>query len=128
MYPDGLRYTPEHEWIRRDGSARTVGITAYAAEQLGDVTYVELPELDTEVKQGDEIAVVESVKAANDLYSPVGGRVTEVNQQLDDSPELVNESPYEDGWFYKLADVAEAELDALMDAAAYKQYVEELDP
>lgn len=127
MIPDGLHYTREHDWVRYAGGACTIGITAYAAEQLGDVTYVELPEEGDEVVQGDEVGIVESVKAASDLYSPVAGRVSEVNGELEDRPELINESPYKEGWFFELEDVDESEVGALMDAAAYGQYVQELE-
>ena len=125
MYPEDLRYTQEHEWVRVEGDACTVGITAYAAEQLGDVTYVELPEVGTALAKGAEAATVESVKAASDIYAPTAGEVTEVNAALDEQPELVNESPYGDGWFFKLTKVDSADLNDLMDAAAYAQHVEE---
>lgn len=127
MYPENLKYTKEHEWVRADGDAYTVGITAYAAEQLGDVTYTELPKIGAEVKQGGEIATVESVKAASDVYAPVGGKVSAVNEALEDTPELVNESPYEKGWFFQLTGVNPAELNALMDHGAYGEYVAGLD-
>lgn len=127
MYPENLKYTKEHEWVRKENGAFTVGITAYAAEQLGDVTFVELPEVGKEVKQHGEIAMVESVKAASDVYAPVGGKVSAVNDALEDTPELVNESPYEKGWFFKLEGADASELDALMDSAAYEKFVAELD-
>ncbi|HOS03870.1 MAG TPA: glycine cleavage system protein GcvH, partial [Candidatus Hydrogenedentes bacterium] len=104
-FPDDLRYTKDHEWIRDDGNVYTVGITAYAAEQLGDITYVELPEVGTHVKQGAHAATVESVKAASDVYSPVAGHIAEINEELEARPELVNESPYDNGWFFRLDDV-----------------------
>lgn len=123
-YPDNCKYTKEHEWIRADGTAYAVGITSFAAEQLGDVTYVDLPKVGKEVKQGESAAAVESVKAASDIYAPAGGRVREVNDALNDAPELVNEGPFERGWFFKLENVNAAELDSLMDAKAYAAYVE----
>lgn len=125
MIPQHLKYTEDHEWIRDDGDVFTVGITDFAAEQLGDITYVELPEVDLEVAQHEEIATVESVKAASDVFSPVGGRVVEVNTALEDKPEIVNGSPYQDGWFFKLADVDTAELDQLMTAEQYEAYLKE---
>jgi len=125
MIPQHLKYTEDHEWIRDDGDVFTVGITDFAAEQLGDITYVELPEVDLEVAQHEEIATVESVKAASDVFSPVGGRVVEVNKALEDKPEIVNSSPYQDGWFFKLTDVDTAELDQLMTAEQYEAYLKE---
>jgi len=123
MYPPECKYTKEHEWIRKEDGVYTVGITAYAAEQLGDVTYVELPEVGAVFNQGDATAAVESVKAASDVYAPAGGRVSAVNEDLETAPEKVNESPFGEGWFYKLENVDAADLDALMDAAAYDAYV-----
>jgi len=125
MYPEGLSYTKDHEWIRVEGDTCVVGITDYAAEQLGDVTYVELPATGTKVKQHGEAATVESVKAASDVYAPISGEVSEINDALEDTPELVNESPYEKGWFFKLTGVDTKELDGLMDSKAYAKFVEE---
>lgn len=127
MYPDDLRYTEDHEWVRDDGGLFTVGITEYAAEQLGDVTYVELPDVGTEFAQGDEAGTVESVKAASDVYSPIAGEIAEINEELDEKPELVNESPYGDGWFFKLKIDDADELNSLMDAKSYAKYVEGLE-
>lgn len=124
MYPDNCKYTKEHEWIRADGAAYVVGITSFAAEQLGDVTYVDLPKVGKEVKQGESTAAVESVKAASDIYAPAGGRVCAVNNGLGDAPELVNQDPYGKGWFFKLDNVNAADLDGLLDANAYAAYVE----
>jgi glycine cleavage system H protein len=121
-----LRYTENHEWIRDDGDVYTVGITDYAAEQLGDVTFVELPEVGDEFAQNEEVATVESVKAASDVYAPVSGRVSDINDSLPEKPELVNRDPYGDGWFFKLDSVNSAELDDLMDAVAYEKYIKEL--
>ncbi len=123
MYPKNLKYTKDHEWVRAEGDIYVVGITAFAAEQLGDVTYVELPKIGKEVTQGATAAAVESVKAASDVYAPVGGRVCEVNETLGDSPEAVNTSPYDEGWFFKLERVDAAELTKLMDAVAYEKFV-----
>jgi glycine cleavage system H protein len=125
MYPDDLKYTKDHEWIRDEGDTFTVGITAFAAEQLGDVTYVELPGVDTQVEQGNAAAAVESVKAASDVYAPVSGTVSEVNGELENAPELVNQSSYEQGWFFKLTGVDKSQLAGLMDSAAYEKFVDE---
>ncbi|MBI1319035.1 MAG: glycine cleavage system protein GcvH [Candidatus Hydrogenedens sp.] len=125
MNPDQLKYTKDHEWIGEDGGLYVVGITAHAQDQLGDVTYVELPAVGRAVSQGDETAVVESVKAASDIYAPAGGTVAEVNGALEDKPELVNQDPYGAGWFFKLKDVDASELGGLMDAAAYAKYAAE---
>jgi len=127
MYPDDLKYTRDHEWIRAEGGDYTVGITAYAADQLGDVTYVELPENGDSVVQGGDAATVESVKAASDVYAPVSGEILETNAALDEKPELLNEDPYGDGWIFKLTNVNTAEVKALMDAAAYESFVEGLE-
>ena len=123
QYPNNCKYTKEHEWIRADGAAYVVGITSFAAAQLGDVTYVDLPKTGKEVKKGDSTAAVESVKAASDIYAPAGGRVSAINDTLADAPETVNQSPFDDGWFFKLENVNAADLDSLMDAAAYEKYV-----
>jgi glycine cleavage system H protein len=121
------RYTSEHEWIRLDGGVATVGISAYAQEQLGDVVYVELPEVGRKVAAGDNMAMVESVKAASEVYAPVAGEVAEVNAALADKPETINEDAEGAGWFVRLKGVDEATISALMDAAAYKKYVSSLD-
>ncbi len=125
MFPKDLKYTKDHEWIRPDGNVYMVGITAFAAEQLGDVTYVELPSIGAEFEPGATAAAVESVKAASDVYAPVGGRVAAVNAELDGAPELVNHGPYDKGWFFKLEGVDASQLDGLMDAAAYEAFVNE---
>lgn len=127
MYPDDRRYTTDHEWVRAEGGVCTIGITSFATEQLGDVTYVELPEVGATFESGAEAATVESVKAASDIYAPVGGEVVEINSSLEDRPERVNESPFEEGWFFKLKNVDVKELDALMDSVAYTKFVEGLD-
>lgn len=126
MYPQDFRYTKTHEWIHQDGEVYVMGITAHAAEQLGDITYVELPQIGVDVNQGDSAAAVESVKAASDVYAPAGGRVCAVNESLDAAPELVNRSPHEDGWFFKLENVKREQLESLLSADEYKQYVEGL--
>ncbi|WAT17563.1 glycine cleavage system protein GcvH [Aurantiacibacter sp. MUD11] len=120
-------FTEEHEWIDVDGDTATIGITDYAQEQLGDVVFVEVPQAGTELAKGKEAAVVESVKAASDVYAPIGGTVTEGNSALEDDPALVNSSPEEEGWFFRLTVADAGELEGLMDEAAYKAFVEGLD-
>lgn len=122
----GLKFSKDHEWINVEGDAATVGISDYAQKQLGDVVFVELPEVDHEVAAGDELAVVESVKAASEVYAPVSGVVTAVNDALESAPETVNASATGDGWFVKMTVSDASELDALMDEAAYKEYCEGL--
>ncbi len=123
---EGLFYTKEHEWVRRDGEEVTIGITDYAQEQLSDIVYVELPEVGFELKQMEPFGSVEAVKAVSDLYAPVSGQVTAVNERLSDDPTLVNSSPYDEGWMLKAKLADASELDDLMDAAAYEAYVKEL--
>ena len=118
-YPDDLAYSREHEWVRVNGSEATIGITSFAAEELGDIVFVELPEVGTALSQFGTFGVVESVKAVSDLYAPVSGEVTEVNEALRDAPELVNSDPFGEGWLMKVALSDSSELDALMDAGAY---------
>ena len=120
-----LRFTKDHEWVRLDGDLAVVGITDYAQSQLGDVVYVELPEIGRRVERGKEAAVVESVKAASEVYAPVSGEVTEVNQALATDPAMVNADPMGDGWFLKLRLDDPKELEGLMDEAAYQRLVEE---
>ena len=121
-----VRYTDQHEWIRLDGDEATVGITKFAAESLGDVVFVELPASGKSVKAGGEAAVVESVKAASDIYAPAGGTVTGVNTVLEKEPSKVNEDPEGAGWFFKMTLTDKSELAKLMDAAAYAKFVESL--
>ena len=116
-------FTEEHEWIAVDGDIATIGITDYAQGQLGDIVFVEVPSAGTQLAKGQEAAVVESVKAASDVYSPVSGSVTEGNAALEDDPALVNSAPETDGWFFKLTVADAGELDGLMDEAAYKDFV-----
>ena len=124
--PSELRYASSHEWARleEDGTV-TVGITDHAQDALGDVVFVELPEVGTTLAAGDDAGVVESVKAASDIYAPLGGEVIAVNEQLEDEPETVNTDPYNDGWFFKLQPDDTAELEELMAAEAYQQHCEE---
>ena len=116
-------FTKDHEWIEVDGDSATVGITDYAQGQLGDITYVDLPAGGASVSQGDSASVVDSVKAASDVYAPVSGEVVEANSALEDEPALVNSDPEEDGWFFKLRLTDASELDTLMDETAYKEFV-----
>jgi glycine cleavage system H protein len=125
MIPQGLRYTKEHEWARREGDTVTVGITHWAQEQLSDVVYVELPAVGRAVKQAEGFGVIEAVKTVSDMYAPVAGEVVEVNTALADNPGLVNQSPYEQGWIIKLKVKDAQELDALLDATAYAALLEE---
>ena len=120
------RYTEDHEYIRVDGDTGTIGISHYAQEQLGDVVFVELPAAGKAVKKGDSAAVVESVKAASDIYSPVSGQVIEANPELEGAPATVNDDPAGKGWFFKVKIANTAELDDLMDEAAYKAYLDTL--
>jgi len=118
------RYTRDHEWIRLDGDVAVVGITDYAQEQLGDIVYVELPEPGKRLEKGGEFCVVESVKAASEVYAPIAGEVTEVNAALGDQPGTVNEAPEGGGWLIKMKPANKAEIDALMDADAYAAFLE----
>ena len=122
-----LKYTEDHEWIAIEGDVGTVGISEYAQEQLGDVVFVELPEVGKQVAKGDEAAVVESVKAASEVFAPVDGEVVETNGGLEDSPGTVNEDATGGGWFFKIKISDASQLDGLMDEAAYKNYVADLD-
>ena len=117
------RYTKDHEWIRVEGEEGVMGITSYAADQLGDVVFVELPEVGKSFKQGDELAVVESVKAASEVYAPVSCEVVAVNEALEGEPGKVNEAPDSDGWFVKVKVADKGELEALMDETAYTAHV-----
>ena len=117
--PTDLRYTKDHEWVRVDGDTATVGVTAYAADQLGDIVFVELPESGRALEQFAAFGVVESVKAVSDLFAPVSGEVVEANATLAASPELVNTSPYEDGWMIRVQVADPAQLDDLLDPDAY---------
>ncbi|MGH2593273.1 MAG: glycine cleavage system protein GcvH [Anaerolineae bacterium] len=123
--PGDLKYTKDDEWIRVKGDEGEIGITDYAQDHLSDIVYVELPEVGREVKAHDSIGAIESVKAAADIYSPVGGTVTAVNESLPDSPELVNQDPYGKAWMFRVKLSDPKELDGLMDAAAYQKYCDE---
>ncbi|HEY2541379.1 MAG TPA: glycine cleavage system protein GcvH [Stellaceae bacterium] len=119
------RFTKDHEWVRLDGDVAVIGITDYAQAQLGDVVYVELPEIGRRIEQGKEAAIVESVKAASDVYAPVSGEVVEANEALATDPAKVNADPMGEGWFLKLRLADAKQLDALMDEAAYRRFIEE---
>lgn len=122
--PEDLLYTEDHEWARVNGNIVTVGITNHAQDALGDVVFVELPNIDRELSNGDTFGVVESVKAVNDLYSPCEGVVVEVNEQLNETPELVNSDPYGEGWILKIQIESVEAVSHLMDAARYKAHVD----
>lgn len=121
-----IRFSKDHEWIRVDGDICAVGITEYAQEQLGDIVFVELPDVGKVLEQNADAAVVESVKAASEVYAPVSGEVTEVNEALTDDPSKVNSDPMGEGWFYKMRISDASQLDELMEEAAYADFVEKL--
>ncbi len=125
--PEDYYYTNDHEWVKVEKKIATVGITDYAQKKLREVIYVELPNVNTKVQRKQTLASVESVKASADVYAPLTGKVVEVNTKLIDSPEIINESPYEDGWLVKLEISDESELNFLMDADEYARYLEELE-
>ena len=118
-----MKYTEDHEWLRAEGDLVVVGITGHASEQLGDVVFVELPEPGTEVARGDEICVIESVKAASDILAPLDGLIVEINEELADNPGRVNDDPTGEAWFFKIRPADMAELDSFMDEAAYKDLI-----
>lgn len=120
------RYTKDHEWVRLDGDVATIGISQYATEQLGDVVYVELPASGADFAAGADMAVVESAKAASDVYAPIAGKIVAANDALATQPDLVNQAPEGDGWFVKIKVANKADVDALMDEAAYADYVKGL--
>jgi glycine cleavage system H protein len=122
-----VKFTEEHEWIDMDGDVGTVGISDYAQAQLGDVVFVEVPEVGATFNKGEEAAVVESVKAASEVYAPIDGEIVEANKALEDDPSMVNSDAQGNGWFYKIKVANVSELDELMDEAAYKAFVAELD-
>jgi glycine cleavage system H protein len=124
-FPEELKYTEEHEWVMVEDEVVTIGITDFAQDQLGDVVFVELPAVGTIVEAGKPFGVVESVKAVSDVYAPVSGEVVEINEELPDSPETINTSPYDDGWMIKIKLSAPAELAELLDADAYQEFIEE---
>ncbi|MCD9080010.1 glycine cleavage system protein GcvH [Staphylococcus haemolyticus] len=123
--PSELKYSKEHEWVKVDGNTVTIGITEYAQGELGDIVFVELPEVDDEINEGDTFGSVESVKTVSELYAPVSGKVVESNEELEDSPEFVNESPYEKAWMVKVELSDESQLDDLLSADQYKEMISE---
>ncbi|MCL4409454.1 glycine cleavage system protein GcvH [Aliidiomarina haloalkalitolerans] len=124
--PTELKYAASHEWIRDEGDGiYTVGITEHAQELLGDMVFVDLPEVGDNVSAGDDVAVAESVKAASDIYAPIAGEIVAVNEELEDSPELVNSDPYGDGWLFKIKADDETEVEGLLDAEGYAASIEE---
>jgi glycine cleavage system H protein len=125
MYPKDVKYTATHEWARPEGKLVAVGITSYASEQLSDIVYVELPTEGEEATKGSPFGTLESVKAVSDVYSPVSGKIEEVNHRLQDEPELLNKDPYGEGWIIKISPTKKEDLEDLMDAAAYEKFVEE---
>jgi glycine cleavage system H protein len=124
MYPDNYKYTKEHEWVLIEGDTATIGITDHAQSQLGDIVYVELPEAEESFGSGDEFGSVESVKAVAEVYMPISGEVLEVNEALEDQPELVNKDPHDDGWLIKIKITDTSELEDLMDHNEYQELVE----
>ncbi|MFC1549031.1 glycine cleavage system protein GcvH [Candidatus Omnitrophota bacterium] len=125
MIPQDLKYTKEHEWVRIDGDKAIIGITDHAQSALGDITFIELPEKGKDIKQSEGISILESVKAASDIYAPLSGTIEEVNESLESSPEIINSSPYEDGWICKINMANVSEQDKLMDAGMYEQFLKE---
>ncbi|WP_404340814.1 glycine cleavage system protein GcvH [Pseudoalteromonas mariniglutinosa] len=124
--PSALKYASSHEWVRNEGDGTfTVGITEHAQELLGDMVFVELPEVGDEVDAGDDCAVAESVKAASDIYAPIGGEIVAINEELEDSPEIVNNDAYGDGWLFRIKASDESELDNLLDAEGYANIIDE---
>ncbi len=127
MYPDDCQYTKEHEWVRLEDGIAVVGITDYAQDHLGDVVFVELPDVGTEVSQFEPFGVIDSVKASSELYAPLSGEVEAANDALTDQPELVNQAPYGEGWMIKVRPADLAELEQLLDADGYEQFLGTLD-
>ena len=124
MNPEDLKYSEEHEWLALEGDIAVIGITHFAQDSLGDVVFIELPEVGSDVSQFEKMGEIESVKAVSDLYCPIGGKVIEVNDSLTDSPELVNDSPYGDGWMLKVELADSSEIERLMSASEYETLVE----
>jgi glycine cleavage system H protein len=124
-FPDDLKYTKEHEWCRIKGNRAVVGITDHAQDALGDIVYVELPEVGDVVKKGESFGVVESTKAVSELFAPVSGKVVEVNDPLSDAPETINEDPYEEGWMIQVEMADPREASALLDAGGYQNFIQE---
>ena len=126
MTPKDLKYSEEHEWVRMEGEEAVIGITDYAQVELGDITFVELPEEGKELKQSEIFATIESVKAASDIFAPISGKITQINQALEEKPDIINESPYEEGWICRIHVSDSGEADKLMNAEKYEKYIEGL--
>ena len=120
---EDLKYTDTHEWVRIKGDLAQIGITDHAQSELTDIVFVELPNVGEEIKKGEELCVVESVKSVSEIYAPVSGRITNVNKKLEETPEVINESPYDDGWIAEIEIKDKSELDSLLDAEAYKRII-----
>ena len=120
---DDLKYTDSHEWLKVEGEIAKVGITDHAQSEMTDIVFVELPEVGKEVKKGDELCVVESVKSVSELYAPVSGKIANVNKKLEDTPETINESPYDEGWLVEIEVNDKSEIDSLLDADSYKKII-----
>ena len=127
MHPEDCKYTKEHEWVFVEGDVAAIGISEYATGELGDIVYIELPEVGTSVKQMDPIGTIEAVKTVAELFSPVSGEVTEINEEIVNAPEMVNKSPYEDGWFIKIRLTDTGELDVLFSHDEYQEFLGEQD-
>lgn len=125
-FPGELKYSKEHEWIRIEEDTVYVGISSYAEDAMGDVVFLELPEIGEEFEKGEIFGVVESVKAVSDLYAPISGEITKINEPLADAPELINDDPYDDGWIIAMKIADHEELDELMDVKAYEEYIKEI--
>ena len=125
MYPDDYRYTTEHEWVRVEDDIAVLGVTDFAQKELGEVVFVELPQVGHVYDAGDEIGTIESVKAVAEIFTPIAGEIVEINEALADDPELVNEDPHVDGWLVKIRFSASSDLDSLMDAEAYGEFVQQ---
>ena len=124
MYPTEYRYSKEHEWVAMEGEVATIGITDFAQGELGDIVYVELPEVGSQAKSGESLGTVESVKAVSEIYAPLSGEVVEVNSALSDAPETINSDPHKEGWICRIKIASTAELDALMDAEGYAKLIQ----
>jgi len=122
--PDDLKYTETHEWLKIEGENATVGITDHAQESLTDIVFVELPEIGKKVKKGDELCIVESVKSVSEIYAPITGTITKVNKELENIPETINESPYEDGWLVEIKIEDKSEIESLLNAESYKKTIQ----
>jgi glycine cleavage system H protein len=123
-FPEELRYTSEHEWVLAEAAMAKIGVTDHAQQMLGDVVFVEMPEIGTEITKDEPFGVIESVKAASDIFAPVSGKVTEINEELGDHPEYVNQSPYEKGWIVRVEMSNTSDVDDLMDSVKYKLFLE----